>query len=82
MSLKSRLNGLAGGLALAMFAAAAVVVVGGVILVGGAGMVMLLSLGGVPWYITVPGFYFLIWALIGSFWFGGEDKPKTDTATV
>lgn len=80
MSIKSRLKGLASGLVLG--ALAPVVVVGGVILVGGAGLATLLSFGGIPWYITVLGFYFLIWALIGFFGFGGEDKPKTSTATV
>lgn len=80
--LTGKTGGVGAGPALACVAAAALVVIGGVILVGGAGLATLLSFGGIPWYITVPGFYFLIWALIGLVGFGKEDKPSTPTASV
>jgi len=80
--LTGKTGGSGAGPALACFAAAAAVVIGAVILVGGAGLATFLSFSGIPWYLTVPGFYFLVWALIGFFGLNDEEKPTSTSAEV
>lgn len=75
-------GGSGAGPAIACVLCAVTAVIGGLALVGGAGLAALLSIGGVPWFVTVPAVYFGIWGLIGIFGFGKEDKLATSTASV
>lgn len=74
-------GGSGAGPALAAGFAAVSVVLGGVAILGGATIGTMLSFGGLPWFVTVPGCYFLVWALLGAFFFGGEGEKATKTQT-
>lgn len=74
-------GGSGAGPALACFAAAAVTVVGTGVLMGGAGLATVLSFGGVPWFVTVPAFYFGVWGLVGMLYLGNQSKPKVTSTT-
>lgn len=76
-------GGSGAGPAFACFFAAVATVIGIIALVAGTGLAALFSVGGFPWFVTLPAVYFAIWGLIGFFWFGKEDKKKVgSTATA